>query len=66
MEYLAIKTESGKLLCQSREERQLSIDFCIKRELTIRSIVVKVFANRNDAETYCDKINEINNLIFEI
>jgi hypothetical protein len=63
MEYLAIKTAQGMMFCQSRQEREVGITYCLNRGLKIEGIVEKKFDNRTDATIYCDKINSINDLI---
>ncbi|MEO9210790.1 MAG: hypothetical protein ABI208_06815 [Ginsengibacter sp.] len=51
---------------QTRDERISGIDFCIKRQIEIKTVVEKVFFNRKDAEDYRDKINNVNDLIDEM
>lgn len=66
MEHLVVKTELGKMYYQSRFEREFGIDYCIKKGIRISTTVEKVFANKNEAIKYCDKINDVNNLIEEL
>lgn len=66
MEYLAIKITTGRMYCQSREERELGINYCIRNNIPITSIVEKVFDSKNEATKFCNKINDVNNLINEI
>jgi hypothetical protein len=67
MEWLAVKMKGvDYYFTQSREERTIAIREMIKQGRMIETIVIKTFENRISAQTYCLKINLVNDLLNEM
>lgn len=67
MEHLAVRNKiTNKLSYQSRKDREAGISICIKHGLKVSSLIEKVFDNRNEAERYCQKLNDVNNIIDDL
>lgn len=64
MEWVVCKDkETGKLFPVSRKMREYFIEMCMRKKIEIKSIVVKTFFNRNEAQNFCDRVNDIDNLL---
>jgi uncharacterized protein YxeA len=62
--WLAIKDKDGDVLyVQERDMREKINKALIDHQKEIYSIVIKSFNNRNEAQRYCDNINQVNKLI---
>lgn len=57
---------SGWMFVVSRKMREYFIELCSKNKVEIRSVVVGEFENRNEAQRYADKINDIDALLNQI
>ncbi len=63
-EWLAVKNwDNEYLFVQYRKARELYKDWLASRGELLKSIVVKTFHNKNEANEYCEKINLVNDLL---
>lgn len=62
--WLAIKRKSNYILFyQTRDNRERMIDYYLRNNIIVDTIVIRVFDTFIDCYNYCHKINEISEII---